>query len=60
MIAMDDHTHFRALLRKLIDAAPGFEPTRNIKRELPSTVVVLVSATHADDPSTHDVRVADA
>jgi len=97
VIAVDDRGHFRALLRKLIDATPGFEvvdeagsggqavaavrqhhpdlvlmdidmpgddgieATRSIKRELPSTVVVLVSATHPDDlPSMQNVRIADA
>lgn len=39
----------------------GIEATRSIKTELPSTVVVLVSATHPDDLSLRDAeQLADA
>ncbi len=85
VLVVDDHEPFRMAMRKLVEAAPGFETvgdvdsgelavvaTRDlnpdvvlmdvdmpglggieaatqIKQERPSTVVVLVSATHPDD-----------
>jgi DNA-binding NarL/FixJ family response regulator len=85
VIAVDDQADFRIVLRRLVDAMPGFEvvaeagsgelavaaavelepdlvlmdiempgigglaAARQIKADRPSTVVVLVSATHPDD-----------
>lgn len=85
VIAVDDQTDFRVLLRRLLDATPGFEvvgeadsgeravaaatelrpdlvlmdiempglggiaAAQRIKIDRPSTIVVLVSATHPDD-----------
>jgi DNA-binding NarL/FixJ family response regulator len=85
VIAVDDHADFRVLLRRLVDATPGFEvvgeadsgeravvaamelqpdlmlidvemhglggiaAARRIKVDRPSTIVVLVSATHPED-----------
>jgi DNA-binding NarL/FixJ family response regulator len=87
VIAVDDQAQFRLLMRRVVDATPGFEmvaeadsgeaavavvhelrpdlvlmdiempglggcaAARRIKGDLPSTVVVLVGATHPDDLS---------
>ena len=85
VIAVDDQAQFRLVMRRLVDATPGFEivaeadsgeqavasvralrpdlvlmdiempglggcaAARRIKEDLPSTIVVLVGATHPDD-----------